>query len=90
LGVDDAFATMHRMAQEIYFARLGDFSGTEAYIMYAEIPDKGCNAAGRIFAPIKIMDFTTIGNDTECPPPKAISDRGLGTTPGKKNQPPTN
>jgi hypothetical protein len=39
LGVDDAFATTHGLAQEIYFARLGDFSGTKAYIVYVEIPD---------------------------------------------------
>jgi hypothetical protein len=73
------------MAQKIYSAKLGGFSGTKAYIVYVEIPDKGCNAAGRIFCdPLKIMDFSTIGNDTECPPPKAISDRGLGTSPGPK------
>jgi hypothetical protein len=39
LGVDDAFVTTHGLAQEIYFARLGDFSGTKAYIVYVEIPD---------------------------------------------------
>jgi hypothetical protein len=46
----DAFAKTHGMAkQKFRSTRLGDFSGTKAYIQYVEILKKSRNAVGRTF-----------------------------------------